>query len=66
MKLKRLGDMFIDLVSFPFCIVFGLGVGLGLGWVMWHEKLRLTWSMRNSDYVWESTDSKPIEGPHER
>jgi len=60
MKLKRVSDLAIDIVSFPFCIIFGLGVGLGLGWVLWTEKIKLTWQMRNSDYVWE-TGSKPIE-----
>jgi hypothetical protein len=60
MKLCRLTDLLITFVSFPVCLIAGTFGGMVLSVVLWWSRLKLDWSMRNSSYVWETTDSKPI------
>jgi lipopolysaccharide/colanic/teichoic acid biosynthesis glycosyltransferase len=58
-KLKRFYELVVAIIALPVLLIIGVVIGLGGGVVVWWEKVRLTWDMRNGTYVWEEDDAKP-------
>jgi hypothetical protein len=53
MKLKRVTEMAWRFAALPLFIIGGPILGLCLGLFVWGTGVRITWSMRDSDYIWE-------------
>jgi hypothetical protein len=56
MKANRLCDLISVIAFLPVVLIVGMLGGLTMAWVAWNGKLKLSWDMRNSAYVWEDGD----------
>jgi len=53
MKLRRVYELTRDVLALPVIVGVCTAAGFFMSFVVWWGRVKLTWSMRDSTYVWE-------------